>query len=243
MYSKQNTFKNYSLYRMEKKDFSLVKNFLDTQREKLDRIEFFYPYKDEELVQVLDKGYFLGVFDGEKLIATFGIDYDEEYAKQIADIINSCRDIGLDKAYESSGLMVDGDYRGQGIAGFLMDEICAEATRKGVNICGVVQICNTASMNTFFSRGFELRGLYSMGEEYDFGYLLKRVKNANSQNMEKFSNLILQSPFKYDIIVDVEREVDNFDVDTQRSLLAEGYYGIHCDKKRIFYIRNKERKL
>lgn len=243
MYSKQNTYKNYTLYRMEKEDFTLVKSFLDTQREKLDRIEFFYPYKDEELLAVLDKGYFLGVFDKDKLIATFGIDFDEEYARQLARIINGCSHLGIDKAYESSGLMVDGDYRGQGIAGFLMDEICIKAEEMKINICGVVQICNTASMNTFFSRKFELRGVYSMGGKYDFGYLLKRVKNTNFQNMEKNSNLILQCPPKYDIIVDVEREVSNFDVATQRSLLAEGYYGIHCDKKRIFYIRNKERKL
>lgn len=243
MYSKQSTFKNYNLYQMEKEDFTLVKDFLDRQREKLDRIEFFYPYKDSELAEVLDKGYFLGLFDGQKLIATFAIDYDEDYAKQIADIINSSCDIGLDRAYESSGLMVDEDYRGQGIAGFLMDKICVEASRKNINICGVVQICNAASMNTFFSRGFELRGLYSMGGVYDFGYLLRRAENTNLQNMENFSKLILQSPSKYDIIVDVEREVSNSDIATQRRMLAEGYYGIHCDKKRIFYIRDKERKL
>ena len=80
MYSKQSTFKNYNLYRMEKEDFTLVKDFLDRQREKLDRIEFFYPYKDSELAEVLDKGYFLGLFDGQKLIATFALDYDEDYA-------------------------------------------------------------------------------------------------------------------------------------------------------------------
>lgn len=243
MYSKQSTYKNYSLFRMEKEDFNLVKSFLDAQREKLDRIEFFYPYKDDELAAVLDKGYFLGVFDKDRLIATFGIDSDEEYACQLANIINSCRDIGIDKAYESSGLMVDGEYRGQGIANFLMDEICAEAARKSINICGVVQICNTASMTTFFSRGFELRGVYSMGGKYDFGYLLKRAKKGNFQNIEKNSNLILQRPPKYDIIIDVEREVSNFDMDGHRRMLADGYYGIHCDKKRIFYIRDKERKI
>ncbi len=243
MYSKQSTYKNYDLYRMEKKDFDLVKGFLDESRLKLDRIEFFYPYKDNELAEVLDKGYFLGLFDKEKLIATFGIDFDEEYAKQIADVINGCNNIGIDKAYESSGLMVDADYRGQGIANFLMDEICAEAARRNINICGVVQICNTASMTTFFSHGFELRGVWSMGGKYDFGYLLKTPQSTNFQNLQKNSNLILQCPSKYDIIVDVEREVDNFDLSGQRKLLAENYYGIQCDKKRIFYIRDKERKL
>lgn len=239
--SENKAYKTFDLYRMEKKDFSLVKAFLDTQRQKLDRIEFFFPYKDEELVEVLDKGYFLGLFDGQKLIATFGIDLDENYAKQIAGIINGCKNIRLDKAYESSGLMVDEDYRGQGIANFLMDKICQEATRRKINICGVVQIQNTASMTTFFRYGFELRGVYQAGGKYDFAYLLKKKDNVYFQNIQKNSNLILQSPSKCDIIVDVEGEVDNSDMQKHRRMLAENYYGIHCDKKSIFYIRKGEK--
>ena len=238
---KNKNYKTYDLYRMEKKDFNLVKEFLERQRQKLDRIEFFYPYKDEELLEVLDNGYFLGLFDKDKLIATFGIDFDEEYAKQIADIINGCKNIGIDKAYESSGLMVDGDYRGQGIANFLMDEICHEADKKHLNICGVVQMQNTASMTTFFSHGFELRGVWSMGGKYDFGYLLKKKNSGYNENIQKNLNLILQCPSKYGIIVDVEGKVDNTDMSKHRSMLARNYYGILCDKKSIFYIRKGEK--
>lgn len=238
---KNKNYKTYDLYRMDNKDFNLVKEFLDRQRQKLDRIEFFYPYKDEELLEVLDNGYFLGLFDKDKLIATFGIDFDEEYAKQIADIINGCKNIGIDKAYESSGLMVDGDYRGQGIANFLMDEICHEADKKHLNICGVVQMQNTASMTTFFSHGFELRGVWSMGGKYDFGYLLKKKNSGYNENIQKNLNLILQCPSKYGIIVDVEGKVDNTDMPKHRSMLARNYYGILCDKKSIFYIRKGEK--
>lgn len=238
---KNKNYKTYDLYRMEKKDFNLVKEFLERQRQKLNRIEFFYPYKDEELLEVLDNGYFLGLFDKDKLIATFGIDFDEEYAKQIADIINGCKNIGIDKAYESSGLMVDGDYRGQGIANFLMDEICHEADKKHLNICGVVQMQNTASMTTFFSHGFELRGVWSMGGKYDFGYLLKKKNSGYNENIQKNLNLILQCPSKYGIIVDVEGKVDNTDMPKHRSMLARNYYGILCDKKSIFYIRKGEK--
>ena len=83
-----NAYKSYSLCKMQESDFVFVKTFLDTQRAKLERIEFFYPYKDEELLSVLTYGCFWGLLDKDKLIATFAIDLDEDYAQTLANLIN-----------------------------------------------------------------------------------------------------------------------------------------------------------
>lgn len=230
------SYNNYNLNRMQEEDFDIVKAFLDEQRSMLDKIEFFYPYKDDELRQVLSNGYFLGLFDGKKLISTFGIDFDEDYAKKIAEIIRNCNHFDIDKAYESSGLMVDSNYRGQGIANFMMDCICKEAESRKVNICGVVQIENFKSMTTFFSHGFELRGIWSMAEKYDFAYLVKAYLQENIQNLAKKSKRVLHEGSKYDIIGDVEGKVEFLDIKKHIQMLDNNFYGIKCDKKCVYYI-------
>lgn len=233
---KENAYKSYSLCRMQEGDFLYVKNFLDGQRNQLEKIEFFYPYKDEELKAVLSDGIFWGLFDNQKLIATFAIDLDEEYALQIADIINSCRKKSVvDKAYESSGLMVDMDYRGQGIANFLMDTAVEKAKSLGIDICGVVHTLNVASMTTFFSHGFTLRGVWNMQEGYDFVYLLKRHK----QEINYINRELLQNVGKYDIIEKIEYPAMD-DCVIHRELLADGYYGISCKNDRICFIRDNK---
>ncbi|MDE5549240.1 MAG: GNAT family N-acetyltransferase [Clostridia bacterium] len=236
---KENAYKNYSLYRMQESDFLYVKNFLDEQRNRLDKIEFFYPYKDEELKSVLSGGVFWGLFDGQKLIATFAIDLDDEYAMQLADIINSCRKkTVIDKAYESSGLMVDMDYRGQGIAGFLMDTSVEEAKLREINICGVVHTLNVASMSTFFSRDFTLRGVWHMCQGYDFVYLLRRYDEENNNKVLK-DKLLLQNLGNNDIIKKVEYPAMPESV-IHKELLAQGYYGIFCKNGSICFICNKK---
>lgn len=236
---KENAYKSYSLCQMQESDFLYVKKFLDEQRNQLDKIEFFYPYKDEELKAVLSDGVFWGMFDGKRLIATFAIDLDEEYAKQIADIINSSRKTSVvDKAYESSGLMVNAEYRGQGIAGFLMQTAVEEARLRKINICGVVHTLNIASMSTFFSRGFTLQGVWNMRKGYDFVYLLKRY-NEDIDNQRLISEKLLQNSEKYDIIDNIEyTEPDK--VIIHKELLAKGYYGISCKNNRITFVRDKK---
>ncbi|MBD5100232.1 MAG: GNAT family N-acetyltransferase [Clostridiales bacterium] len=236
---KEKAYKSYSLYRMQEGDFLYVKSFLDRQRNMLDRIEFFYPYKDEELKSVLMDGVFWGLFDGHKLIATFAIDLDEEYAIQIAQIINTCQKSDVvDRAYESSGLMVDMDYRGQGIASFLMDTAVEEAKKRKLNICGVVHTLNAASMSTFFSRSFALRGIWHMCEGYDFVYLLKRYDEEND-SQELIKRTLLQNIDKCDIIEKAEYSAMD-DCQRHSELLASGYYGIFCKNDRICFIRNNK---
>lgn len=237
----ENAYRGYSLCRMQESDFAFVKTFLDTQRSRLERIEFFYPYKDVELLEVLLNGCFWGLFDGEKLIATFAIDSDEEYATTLAKLINSFNDIGIERAYESSGLMVDEEYRGQGIAKYMLKVACEMAERMGVAICGVVHTQNVASMSAFFSMGFEMRATWRMCQGYDFIYLLKRFdKKVNDDEGINFQK-VLQSEENYAKLGSVIG-VENTLTEEHDTLLSEGYVGIGCKKTKI-YFRKKGVKL
>lgn len=223
---KEKAYKSYSLCLAQESDFLLVKTFLDDQRSRLEKIEFFYPYTDEELKETLSAGTFWGLIDDGRLIATFAIDGDAEYAKKIADIINSCCGKRVvEKAYESSGLMVDEDYRGQGIGGYLMSVAVQEADVKGIDICGVVHTLNVASMSTFFSKSFALKGVWHMRDGYDFVYLLKRRGDASQRR--KISDA---SNVEYADLGDTQRH---------KELLARGYFGISCDGGRICFLQGE----
>ncbi|MDE7208466.1 MAG: GNAT family N-acetyltransferase [Clostridia bacterium] len=235
---KDNAYRGYSLCKMQESDFVFVKTFLDTQRSRLDRIEFFYPYKDEELLAVLANGCFWGLFDGAKLIATFAIDFDEEYAITLANLINSFNDIGIERAYESSGLMVAQEYRGQGIAKYMMKLACDEADRRRIAICGVVHTQNVASMSTFFALGFEMRATWHMSDGYDFIYLLKRFDKVCSDNDGINFQKVLQLEANYAKIKNVIG-VTNTHTKEQNALLSDGYVGIGCQDTKI-YFRKKE---
>ena len=239
---KINAYKNYSLNKMEGSDFSFVKDFLDTQKNRLEKTEFFYPYQNDELLSVLEQGIFWGLFDKDRLIATFAIDIDEGYAERLADIIYSCcgKEI-VKKAYESSGLMVDEEYRGQGIAKYLMSLAVEEAKARQINICGVVHTLNVASMRTFFSLGFQLRGVWKWQEGYDFVYLLKCFGEV-CEEYDLIEKLVLQKDGKCDII---KKEEEYSPLDRSiihKELLADGYVGITCDNTRICFIRNNKEK-
>ena len=234
-----NAYKGFSLCKMQGEDFVFVKTFLDTQRSKLERIEFFYPYKDEELQAVLNGGCFWGLFDNEKLIATFAIDFDEEYATTLANLINSFNDIGIKSVYESSGLMVDEDYRGQGIAGYMMDLACQEAQERGVAICGVVHTQNVASMSAFFSRGFEMRATWHMSDGYDFIYLLKRFDKSYFNNDNLNCKKVLQSEENCDKINDVIGLANTLTKE-HNALLSDGYVGVGCQSTTIYFRKKGE---
>ncbi len=240
---KECAYKSYSLCLMQESDFCFVKSFLDGQRDRLERIEFFYPYKDEELRNILAQGAFWGLLDKDRLIATFGIDSDTQYAQELARLINSFRDLKLDKAYESSGLMVDAQYRGKGVAGFMLDVAEREAEKRKIALCGVVHTENAASMSTFFSRGFELRALWHMCDDYDFVYLLKRYDQQDGNYSKLICDTLLQIEKKRDIISYETEAVDCRDSRGQAELLRQGFCGIKFEKNRIIFVREKEKKL
>lgn len=210
-------YKIYKLFRLAKEDFSLAKAFLDQERNKLDKIEFFYPYKDEELMSVLDNGYFIALFDNEKIIATFALDEDEKYAKQLGDIVQECRgNNDIDKAYEMSGFMVAQEYRGEGIGTFMMSKIVDRVNMLGCFGCGVVHLDNVASMNAFLKYGYYLNAVKRMSSEYEFGYFI------NNKDLQ--------------IIMGEEKEeVELRNVDNHLKCLKKGLLGVKINNNRIEY--------
>lgn len=173
---KNGKFGDLRLCRADLSDYGKVFAFLDGCRNRLDRIEFFYPYKEEELKAVLDKGCFMCATDGDEIVATCAVDLDEEYARQLAEVIKKGsggkEDPGL--AYEASGLMVREDHRGAGLASYMLDKAVEFADSKKINLCGVVHYLNKASIATFFGRKFLLSTIFEPINGYKFVYLLKK---------------------------------------------------------------------
>ena len=177
MIKTQFTAGGFPVYKAEDGDYSAVSAFLNTCRNKLDRIEFFYPYTPEELKSVISGGGFLCAVDGKRIVGAFALDTDKSYGKMLADNVKECTrgTLAPKYAFETSGLMVDENYRRRGMAGDLADAVIALGARLVPDdfLCGVVQLENVASMSTFLSKGFVLAGVYSMGGEYDFGYFVR----------------------------------------------------------------------
>lgn len=173
---KNKKYENLRLCKAELSDYGKVFAFLDGCRNRLEKIEFFYPYKEEELKSVLDKGYFMCAVEGGEIVATCAVDLDEEYARQLADVIKKGsggrEDVGL--AYEASGLMVREDRRGAGLASYMLAKAAEFAEGKKINLCGVVHYLNKASIATFFGRKFLLSAIFEPIDGYKFVYLLKK---------------------------------------------------------------------
>ena len=209
------------IFKADGGDLPAVSAFLNEGRNALRRIEFFYPYTEEELKSVLENGCFLCAADGDMIAGTFALDTDEKYGAQLAERIAECTKgrIAPRFAFETSGLMVAEKYRRRGIAGALADAVIAEAQKRvrGHYLCGVVQAENTASISVFFSRGFVLAGVYSMGGEYDFVYLTRPASAG------------------FDLRAQVKARVPFRDVKGHHARLADGLVGSGIREGEIEY--------
>ena len=221
MIKTQFTAGGFPVYKAEDGDYSAVSAFLNTCRDKLDRIEFFYPYTPEELKSVISGGGFLCAVDGKRIVGAFALDTDKSYGKMLADNVKECTrgTLAPGYAFETSGLMVDENYRRRGMAGDLADAVIALGARLVPDdfLCGVVQLENVASMSTFLSKGFVLAGVYSMGGEYDFGYFVR--------------------PSRYPLTArgTAEREVPFRAMSEHKNALADGFVGVKVVKDGILY--------
>lgn len=211
-------FRDLRLCKAELSDYCKVFAFLDGCRNALDRIEFFYPYTEEELKAVLDKGMFMCAVEGDEIVATCAVDLDEGYAKQLAEIIkaSTCgrEDPGL--AYEASGLMVREDHRGAGLASYMLDRAVEFAESRKINLCGVVHYLNKASIATFFGRKFLLSGIFEPINGYKFVYLLKKFKFYYSK------------PKRYG-------KIDITEAEEQKAALQKGLQGFALDGDTVLY--------
>lgn len=221
MIKTQFTAGGFPVYKAEDGDYSAVSAFLNTCRNKLDRIEFFYPYTPEELKSVISGGGFLCAVDGKRIVGAFALDTDKSYGKMLADNVKECTrgTLAPKYAFETSGLMVDENYRRRGMAGDLADAVIALGARLVPDdfLCGVVQLENVASMSTFLSKGFVLAGVYSMGGEYDFGYFVRPSRSPLTAHGT------------------AEREVPFRAMSEHKNALADGFVGVKVVKDGILY--------
>ncbi len=171
---------NFEVVKLTGGDYEEEHAFLTSSRKALRRKTFFYPYTDEQLKAVMEGGEAFGVRDRGKLVGTFNIDLDEEYAKELADGIRKSTNgaVDVDACYEASGLMVDGAYRGKGLGKTLMKAVTERANELKIDLCGVVHIENLASLNTFLGQNFVIAGLFELNSRYIFLYLLKKFEKS-----------------------------------------------------------------
>ena len=171
---------NFEVVKLTGGDYEEEHAFLTRNRKALRRKTFFYPYTDEQLKAVMEGGEAFGVRDRGKLVGTFNIDLDEEYAKELADGIRKSTNgaVDVDACYEASGLMVDGAYRGKGLGKTLMKAVTERANELKIDLCGVVHIENLASLNTFLGQNFVVAGLFELNSRYIFLYLLKKFEKS-----------------------------------------------------------------
>ncbi len=164
-----NTSQGLRVCTLGAEQFNLIMAFLKKGIASLEDKKNFLNYTDGELMEILTRGHMLGAFDGDKLVATVGVDLDRSYGDALAKI---CGDEGNGQYYEFSGIMVDEDFRKRGIA----SEICKIAIEwaknhiAGCTLCAVVQRGNIPSLANLKRLGFELRG-EAPYKEYDFLYL------------------------------------------------------------------------
>lgn len=163
----------YQTRRLRARNFNTVMGFLQEGIASLEDKKFFLNYTDSELMNVLDDGYMLGAFDGDRLIATAAVDLDKQYGNKLAEI---CSDASGRQYYEFSGIMVDADCRRQGVAGALCKRVIAwaKANLAGSALCAVVQRGNAASICNLQKLGFELSAEAPFGQ-YDFEYMTLKI--------------------------------------------------------------------
>jgi ribosomal protein S18 acetylase RimI-like enzyme len=198
-------------------NFEDILAFYRQQIEYLERKEFFYPYQDDDIKNILGGGGIMAaVLDNQKIIGISAIDFDKKYGQILKKIINTYYPYVFNhKVCEYSGVMTRKGYRNQGIAGKLYDYLITSIkAKKNICLCAVVQLENQASLNFFFRRNFRLVSV-KRSFDIDFGYLIKFIDR--------------------DILIDQsdQKIIHCLDYAQYEKLLSEGYAGVEFFDNKI----------
>lgn len=197
-------------------DYNNVLAFYKTQIEFLERKDFFYPYQDSDIKNILDNGgIMLGAFDTDKLIGLSAVDYDKSYSVTLKGLVNTFYPFADRKTQvcEYSGVMTDINYRKKGIAAELYKQLLSNI-KKHICLCAVVQLENQASLTFFFKRGFRLV-FVKHDHQIDFGYLIKFCDK------------------QIDIVDDTCQLINCLDYNAYYELFKQGYVGTQFDDNKI----------
>lgn len=197
--------------------FDEVLAFYRQQIDYLERKEFFYPYQDDDIKNILKGGGIMAaVLDSQEIIGISAVDFDKKYGQILKKIINTYYPHVINhKVCEYSGVMTRKGYRNQGVASALYDYLLNSIKdKKNICLCAVVQLENQASLNFFFKRNFRLASV-KRSFDIDFGYLIK------------FNDR--------EIIIDQtdQKIIHCLDYDRYEKLLSLGYVGAEFFDKKI----------
>ncbi len=131
--------------------------------------KWYLNYTENELKQLLLKGYSFGAFYDGRLISTCAVDSDKEYGDTLKDI---CGDTSDKQYFEFSGIMTDKDFRHLHASRELCNYVInfARDMYENAVLCAVVQHDNLPSLNNLKKLGFEVVA-EKRHDEYDFKYL------------------------------------------------------------------------
>lgn len=149
-----------------------LKELIDTVLKDLERKEFFIPFTEEELKDMFnrDKIITYGAYDGEKLIGTAQLFFDEAYTAEIKEILN----INSNKIAEFGSYLVLKSYRNKGIMKHLQDMLILKLKDMHYEYAVItVHPDNIASNKVVQNTGAKIVKVTNLGEYLRNIYLLK----------------------------------------------------------------------
>lgn len=171
----------------------------------------------EELEEVLDNGgHFLGVYDGDDLIAYRSVkipDEDSNVAKFIKNF-----EIPLDKVLINDTVVVKEDYRGRNLQNRTRDEIAKKfEDTQYTHRMGTVSPMNPHSFNNTFKSGYNIIGLEKLypDEHNPDGYYRFIVHKSDDVEYYFTGN---------------EKYIHHEDIDKIKEAIDEFFYGVEIDK-------------
>lgn len=184
----------------------------------------------EELKEVLDHGgHFVGVYDGDELIAYRSVkipDEDSNVAKLIKNF-----EIPLDKVMINDTVVVREDYRGRNLQNRTRDEIHKKfENSKYTHKIGTVSPSNPHSFKNTFKSGFNIIGLEKLypDEENPEGYYRFIVHKSN--DVEYY-------------FTGEEKRIHHEDIEKIKKAIDDFFYGVEIDENGFILFKKADVKV